>query len=215
MIIILLPLPSDMENMTSGVRPRIAIVDSDTLAVMGLRQILQSVMSVMAIEAFGSFDELEATGADNFYHYFVSVDIVVANRPFFVERRSKTIVLTKATNTNAHLSDFHCICVNVPEKQLVRNILVLEQMAHAHGKNLPRLVSEPHAKILSDREIEVLALIVQGFLNKEIADKLNIGLTTVITHRKNLMDKLGMRSVSSLTIYAVMRGYVDITKVRG
>ena len=68
-------------------------------------------------------------------------------------------------------------------------------------------------KILSDREIEVLALIVQGLINKEIADRLNIGITTVITHRKNIMDKLGMKSVSALTIYAVMHGYVDISKI--
>jgi DNA-binding CsgD family transcriptional regulator len=68
-------------------------------------------------------------------------------------------------------------------------------------------------KILSDRELEVLALIVQGYINKEIADKLNIGLTTVITHRKNIMDKLGMKSVSALTIYAVMHGYVDIHQI--
>ena len=68
-------------------------------------------------------------------------------------------------------------------------------------------------KILSDREIEVMSLIVQGLINKEIADKLNIGLATVITHRKNIMDKLGMKSVSALTIYAVMHGYVDINKI--
>ena len=59
----------------------------------------------------------------------------------------------------------------------------------------------------------MLSLIVQGLINKEIADRLNIGLTTVITHRKNIMDKLGMKSVSALTIYAVMHGYVDISKI--
>jgi DNA-binding NarL/FixJ family response regulator len=58
-----------------------------------------------------------------------------------------------------------------------------------------------------------MSLIVQGYLNKEIADQLNIGLSTVITHRKNLMDKLGLKSVSALTIYAVMHGYVDINSV--
>lgn len=68
-------------------------------------------------------------------------------------------------------------------------------------------------KILSNREIEVLSLVVQGFINKEIATKLNISLTTVITHRKNIMEKLGMKSVSALTIYAVMHGYVDISKI--
>jgi len=75
---------------------------------------------------------------------------------------------------------------------------------------MPAVLSQ---KILTDREIEVMSLIVQGYINKEIADKLNIGLTTVITHRKNIMDKLGMKSVSALTIYAVMHGYVDINKI--
>ena len=67
--------------------------------------------------------------------------------------------------------------------------------------------------MLSAREIEVLALVAQGFINKEIADKLNISLTTVITHRKNITEKLGLRSVSALTIYAVMNGYVELDKI--
>ena len=90
---------------------------------------------------------------------------------------------------------------------------MLQQHAHGDGKNLPPMPNILKQKILSDREIEVMSLIVQGFINKEIADKLNIGLATVITHRKNIMDKLGMKSVSALTIYAVMHGYVDINKI--
>ena len=61
--------------------------------------------------------------------------------------------------------------------------------------------------------MEVMTLIVQGHINKEIADRLNIALATVITHRRNIMDKLGLKSVSALTIYAVMHGYVDINKI--
>ena len=68
-------------------------------------------------------------------------------------------------------------------------------------------------KTLSDREAEVMVLIVKGYINKEIADRLNISLATVITHRKNIMTKLGLRSVSALTIYAVMHGYIDIDQV--
>ena len=62
---------------------------------------------------------------------------------------------------------------------------------------------------LSAREIEVLILITKGLINKEIADKLNISLTTVISHRKNITEKLGIKSVSALTIYAVMNGYIS------
>ena len=43
--------------------------------------------------------------------------------------------------------------------------------------------------------------------------QLCIGLTTVITHRKKIQEKLGLKSVSSLTIYAVMHGFVDINMI--
>ena len=89
----------------------------------------------------------------------------------------------------------------------------MEQHAHGSGQHLPPMPKVLQQKILTDREIEVMSLIVQGYINKEIADKLNIGLATVITHRKNIMDKLGVKSVSALTIYAVMHGYVDINKI--
>mgnify|MGYP000121560979 FL=1 len=50
-------------------------------------------------------------------------------------------------------------------------------------------------------------------INKEIADKLNISLTTVISHRKNITEKLGIKSVAGLTIYAVMHGYVEADRI--
>lgn len=193
-------------------RPRIAIIDPNTLAVLGLKQLLQTAVPIMTVETFGSLEELEEVGTEHFFHYFVAMSVVLENRSFFLDHRTKTIVLTPSTDPNAQLSDFHCLCINVPEEHLVRAILRLQQHAHPHGKNLP---PEPKAlqKILSDREIEVLSLIVQGYINKEIADQLNISLTTVVTHRKNIMDKLGLRSVSALTIYAVMHGYVDINRI--
>jgi len=62
--------------------------------------------------------------------------------------------------------------------------------------------------VLSDREIEVLKLLASGLANKEIADKLNISTNTVITHRKNISQKTGIKSVSGLTIYAVVKKLV-------
>ena len=194
-------------------RPKIAIIDPNTLSALGLKAILQNVMPIMTVETFGSFAELEANQPDAFFHYFVAMNIVLENKPFFDERKRKTIVLTLSLDTMSQLSDFHSLCINVPEQQLVRSLLALEQHAHGHGEHLPQMPRILQQKILSDREIEVMSLIVQGYINKEIAEKLNIGLATVITHRKNIMDKLGMKSVSALTIYAVMHGYVDINKI--
>ncbi len=194
-------------------RPKIAIVDPNTLATLGLKQILQNVLPIMTVETFGSFAELEANHPEQFFHFFVSMNIVLENRPFFQEHRRQTIVLTLSMDGGSQLSEFHSICINQPESHLVRSLLMLQQHAHPGGKNMPPMPQALQQKILSDREIEVMALIVQGYINKEIADRLNIGLATVVTHRKNIMDKLGMKSVSALTIYAVMHGYVDINKI--
>ena len=194
-------------------RPKIAIIDSNTLATMGLKQILQNVMPIMTVDTYGSFSELCSNNPDRYFHYFVSMDIVLRNRTFFLERRHKTIVLTLSVNDASQLSDFHSLFINQPENLLVKAILALQQHAHAKGKNLPKMPKILQQKVLTNREIEVMSYIVQGHTNKEIADILNVSLATIITHRKNIMDKLGMKSVSALTIYAVMHGYVDINKI--
>lgn len=63
---------------------------------------------------------------------------------------------------------------------------------------------------LTDREIDVLKLLAEGFSNKEIADNLNISVNTVITHRKNISQKTGIKSVSGLTIYAVVQNLISL-----
>ena len=193
-------------------KPKLVIVDSNTLAAMGLKQLLQSLVPVVEVDLFGSMAELEANHPEQYFHFFVAMNIVLENRDFFIQNRRKTIVLSTARGDN-QLSDFHCLPVNVPEKELVHALLRLEQHGHKGGQHLPPPPRNSEQRVLSDREAEVMVLIVQGYINKEIADRLNIGLATVVTHRKNIMEKLGMKSVSALTIYAVTHGYVDINKI--
>ena len=187
-------------------QPKIAVVGSNTLALIGMRQLLQSVMPIVEVVTLGSFAELTANHPDQYFHYFVSMEIVLSERAFFLERRRKTIVLTTTQNETAQLSDFHCLYINQPEQQLLHALLQLEQHAHRGGRNLPPTATESaqSRQLLTRREVEVM-----------VADKLHIGLSTVITHRKNIMDKLGLKSVSALTIYAVTHGYVDVDKVKG
>lgn len=194
-------------------RPLIAIIDPNTLSGIGLKQLLQTVMPIITVDCYGSMAELSANHPERYVHYFVAMNVVLANRSFFIENKQKTIVLTLSMDSSSQLADFHSLCINVPEKQLVRSLLALVQHAHGKGQHLPSMPKVLERKILSDRELEVMSLIVQGFINKEIAEKLNISLATVVTHRKNIMDKLGMKSVSALTIYAVTHGYVDINKI--
>ncbi|NOU58386.1 response regulator transcription factor [Marinifilum caeruleilacunae] len=61
---------------------------------------------------------------------------------------------------------------------------------------------------LSDREIDVLKAVALGCSNKEIADQLFISINTVITHRKNITSKLGIKTISGLTVYALMNNII-------
>jgi DNA-binding CsgD family transcriptional regulator len=58
--------------------------------------------------------------------------------------------------------------------------------------------------LLSTRETDILKEVAMGFSNKEIAERLFISINTVITHRKNITEKLGIKSISGLTVYALM-----------
>jgi regulator of cell morphogenesis and NO signaling len=66
---------------------------------------------------------------------------------------------------------------------------------------------------LSQREKEILSCVAKGMLNKEIADHLNISIHTVITHRKNITRKTGIKTVSGLTVYALLNNLVDIHSI--
>ena len=72
---------------------------------------------------------------------------------------------------------------------------------------------KPESIELSNRETDVLVALVKGLTNKEISDKLYISVHTVITHRKNIVRKTGIKSVSGLTVYALLNNLVDETEI--
>lgn len=190
--------------------PEIALVDANTLSCLGLRTLLEEIIPAAVIRTFPSFAALMDDTPDAYAHYFVSSQIYFEHTAFFLERRPKTIVLAGGEK----LPQLACIAslnVQQGEPELVRSILQL----HRHGHRAHPLPASPTDSLheLSPREIEVLVLITKGLINKEIADKLNISLTTVISHRKNITEKLGIKSVSGLTIYAVMHGYVEADSI--
>jgi two-component system nitrate/nitrite response regulator NarL len=78
--------------------------------------------------------------------------------------------------------------------------VLIEEMADG------RKSSGPDQQPLTDREREVLSLIAEGLLNKQIADRLGIGVRTIETHRERIMRKLDIHTVAGLTKYAISRG---------
>lgn len=199
-------------------KPEIAIIEANTLTAIGLQTILEKIIPMATIRTFQSFSGLIDDTPDMYAHYFVSAQIYVEHNTFFSERKRKTIVLG-SDSPQFNLSGIPILNAYEKEKDLIKQILMLHQHGHQHGhsKGHPSHLSMErgmsHQELLSNREIEVLVLVTKGLINKEIADKLNISLTTVITHRKNITEKLGIKSVSALTIYAVMNGYVEADRI--
>lgn len=70
--------------------------------------------------------------------------------------------------------------------------------------------SSDENEIISEREKDILIELVNGLSNKEIADKLNISVHTVISHRKNITEKTSIKSLAGLTIYAITNNIVSI-----
>jgi len=74
-------------------------------------------------------------------------------------------------------------------------------------------MNEPDAAVLSPREITIVRLVSLGLTNRQIADQLFLSAHTVMTHRKNISSKLGIKSVSGLTVYAIVNNIITIEEV--
>ncbi len=200
-------------------RPQIAVVSANTLTGLGLSGIIRTMMPGAEVRLFSSHAELaEAESSNAFFHYFISVHVLMDNARYYLDRLHKTIVLVHGDEVGHLPPGFHTLNVCQSEKHLVRDILQLARSGHHAGKNVPEPVRRVQPDIsaapkLTLREQEVLRLIVSGFINKEIADRLGISLTTVISHRKNITEKLDIKSVSGLTIYAVTHGIIRAEEI--
>lgn len=192
--------------------PEIAIVEQNTLTALGLQTIIEELLPKAIIRVFPSFERLVDDTPDMYAHYFVSAQIYFAHTAFFLERKTKTIVLSGGEQPT--LNGIHTLNIHLPQDKLVKGIMALRSSGH-DGAQRPASSYPQHdtEHDLSPREIEVLILITKGFINKEIADKLSISLTTVISHRKNITEKLGIKSASGLAVYAVMHGYIEADSI--
>ena len=92
-------------------------------------------------------------------------------------------------------------------------IEINDTRAKIHDKMNEFAQSETHKKNddveLSKRETDVLVAVAKGMMNKEIADQMNISIHTVISYRKNITRKTGIKSVSGLTVYALLNNLID------
>lgn len=96
------------------------------------------------------------------------------------------------------------ILINETQNSILKKI---NKLIGNHISNQPQRYTPDE---ISEREADILRNIALGYSNKEIADKLFISTHTVVTHRKNITRKLGIKTVPGLTIYAILNKLIDL-----
>ena len=186
----------------------LAIADPNTLSAIGLQQIVSEMIPSVEIKTFETFEELQAADNGQFAHYFIASRIYFEHTAFFRNNVHRSIVLV---NGDMHIQGVDTLNVCQSEKLLVKSLMSLHSQGHASvSQHRGYETHQKNGTLLSPREMEVTILLAKGLINKEIADYLNISTTTVITHRKNIMEKLHARSLVDIIIYAVVNGLVDV-----
>ena len=197
----------------------IAIIDTNILTCMGLQHILEDIIPDADITSFPSYEELVINHPERFRHYFVSSGIFFEHAQFFLGQPHRSIVLVYGSNY-PRMAGLLTLNVNQSENRLTKDLLSLYSQGRQQKAMTTEMSMMPHhhagndqARALSQRENEVAVLLAKGYINKEIADHLNISLTTVISHRKNIMEKLQARSLADIIIYVVMHGLAKIEEL--
>jgi DNA-binding NarL/FixJ family response regulator len=186
----------------------IAIIEPSPIVYEGLSTLLLKSGQHYQVFKVDDFEEIHQAYAD------YDIDIVLIN-PSQVQNRARSfknvrklvpvhyIALVYSFFSSELLAFFDAsISITDKAEEFVQTI---NRLAGASPEE-DILQQEP----LSERETEVLVQLVNGLSNKEIADKLNISIHTVISHRKNITQKTGIKSQPGLTIYALSNKIISI-----
>lgn len=181
----------------------IAIIDRNALSGIGLQQILENIIPAIDVRVFTTFEEFQQSDTANYIHFFVSSQIFFEHTATFRGLEKKTMVLV---NGDLQVAGFRTLNVCQKASDLMKSVMALHGVGHP---GIHRATAD-NASQLSVRETEVAVLLAQGLINKEVADRLNISLTTVISHRKNIMEKLHGKSLADIIIYCLVNGLISL-----
>ena len=193
--------------------PCFAIIDRNTLESIALKDILWELFNHVEVHSYDSMDSFIRDSNRHFVHFFVSMEMLFSDSEEFDTLKHMTTVLTDGENQSIDLSGYRTLNITSSEEHIVTRLMDLQKMGHYGEMTTAKDSSGPKKDRLSEREKEVLKLMVKGMTSKEIANELDISVPTAVFHRNNICDKMGTRSIGKLTIYAVLSGIVSIKEI--
>lgn len=193
-------------------RYRVIIVEPSAIICMGLKSMLIN----GNFEIIGECGSLQSL-VEDFDLQNIDV-IIVGSQAISVLGQGNIRYVYPALQQVALVLLATTVCDENLIRQVDAIVNVYDNVSHIERKLMSAIeqsqtnpYSDSHE--LSERECDVLVLVANGLANKEIADRLNISIHTVVSHRKNIAHKTGIKSVAGLTVYAMLNNLLDPTDV--
>lgn len=162
------------------------------------------------------FSIMQTLSNPTYYNTNTETDIIIINpavidynerfdiRSYFGGTNSALVALAHSNYEENVLRQYDD-CIGIYDNT-ARIIQKLKSAMEQNAQNPKSDINE-----LSTRERDILTAVAKGKTNKEIADEFNISIYTVISHRRNISQKLGINSIPGLTVYAIMNKLVDLS----
>lgn len=186
---------------------KISIVSSSYIINEGLKTVVQQLTGNHIVEDFICWEEFLENFDGNIKGQTIFVEIKslpeherLKSLKQIVNKNVTVVLLFINSSELEKFGDFASIPLYISKENLSKSLsdIILNGEPHFHENN-----------VLSERELTILKEVALGLTNKEISDKLYISMHTVITHRKNITAKLGIKTISGLTVYAMINNIIS------
>lgn len=190
----------------------IILIEPSPIVQQGIKALLAGDPRFIITHTFSDFHTYEnSLVKDNIQLILLNPSVISIHKEFSVKNlfsKHPNILYVAIIYTYANsetLGNFDGILdIYMSGSELIRKLVkVIEVSNETDQKNISDNID------LSDREKEILISVAVGLTNKEIAEKHNISVHTVISHRKNISRKIGIKTVSGLTIYAIFNNLIS------
>ena len=190
---------------------RILIVVPSAIAAKGLEQVFNDLGEFEVCAILRDIDGQELRS--------MAPDVVIVDPEIFDYASRSSVKARLAEYSDAPVIAFSIAPLHEDQQRQYDGIIGLMDTPPAIIKKVRAALEDrtdaprSEGEELSQREKEILICVAKGMLNKEIADQYNISIYTVITHRKNITRKTGIKTVAGLTVYALLNNLIDMNSV--
>jgi DNA-binding NarL/FixJ family response regulator len=192
-------------------KKKILVVEPSFIITSGLTKILAESQNFETLTSLNEMDFLKSRLAS------CKPDILIINPSLFVDSNNHNIKTIKNDFPKTALIGLVYQYIESSILKQFHGILDIRESKTTIGEKINDIYSsiivdeqqDDNGYELSRRETDVLILMAKGLMYKEIADKLNISIHTVISHRKNITRKTNIKSVAGLAMYALMNNLIE------